>query len=121
MACGHAVEPNTLTAYCHSLLDQHIFKFKCPALTGKIINEKQEACDKEWEYADIRLAALLNDAEMQFFESKMSEYAASQYCNMKECPGCQSFIERLDSPNLRANCPICTKKKGHNYDFLALS
>ena len=113
MNCGHGVEPNTLTAYCRSLLDQHIFKFTCPAIDSKT----KKKCGKEWEYADVRLAALLNDAEMQYFESKMSEYAASQYCDIKECPGCRSFTERIDLNNLRVHCPICTKKKGRSYDF----
>ena len=114
MKCGHGVDPNTLTAYCRSLLDQHIFKFTCPAIVDSKTNKK---CGKEWEYADVRLAALLTDAEMQYFESKMSEYAASQYCDIKECPGCRSFTERIDLNNLRVHCPICTKKKGRSYDF----
>ncbi|XP_019861445.1 PREDICTED: probable E3 ubiquitin-protein ligase ARI8 [Amphimedon queenslandica] len=113
MKCGHAVEPNTLTAYCRSLLDQHIFTFTCPA----IVDGKKKQCKKEWDYTDVRLAALFNDAEMQYFESKMSEYAASQYCDLKECPGCRSFVERIDLDNLRVHCPLCTKKKGKNYDF----
>ena len=114
MNCGHGVEPNTLTAYCQSSLDQHVFKFTCVAIVD---SRTHRQCGKEWEYTDIRLAALLNDAEMQYFESKMSEYAASQYCDIKECPGCRSFIERNDLNNLRVHCPICTKKKERSYDF----
>ena len=114
MSCGHAVSPNSLTKYCRSLLDQHIFKFTCPAIVDSKTNEQ---CGKEWEYDEVRLAALLTDAEMQYIESKMSEYAASQYCDLKECPGCRSFIERIDLNNLRVHCPICTKKRGRSYDF----
>ncbi|XP_003390230.1 PREDICTED: uncharacterized protein LOC100641314 [Amphimedon queenslandica] len=114
MKCGHAVDPNTLTAYCRSLLDQHVFKFTCPAIVDSKTNKQ---CKKEWDYTDVRLAALLNDAEMQYFESKMSEYAASQYCDLKECPGCRSFVERVDLDNLNVHCPLCTKKKGKVYEF----
>ena len=114
MSCGHAVGPDTLTEYCRSLLKQHIFKFTCPAI---IDSKRNKQCREEWEYTDVRLAALLTDDEMQYFESKMSEYAASQYCDIKECPGCQSFTERRDLINLRVQCPFCTKKKGRSYDF----
>lgn len=113
MKCGHGVEPNSLTAYCRSLLDANIFKFTCPA----IVSRTNKKCGKEWEYTDIRLAALLTDDEMQYFESKLSEYAASQYCDINECPGCRSFTERLDLNNLRVHCPFCTKKKGRDYYF----
>jgi len=114
MTCGHAVDPNTLTAWCRSLLDQHEFEFYCPAIVDQTANKQ---CKKVWEYSEVRKIALLNEAEQQYFESKMSEYAAQQYCDMKECPGCRSFVERGDLTNLRVHCVICTKKKQHNYDF----
>lgn len=113
MKCGHAVDPNTLTAYCRSLIDRDVFQFTCPA----IVDGDKEKCEKEWDYTEVRLAALLNDAEMQYFESKMSEHAALQYCDLKECPGCRSFVERVELDNLRVHCTICTKKKGNDYDF----
>lgn len=114
MSCGHAVDPNTLTAWCRSLLDKHEYEFHCPAVvTGSDSNK----CGSIWPYEEVRRIALLNEAECTYFESKMSEYAASQYCDMKECPGCRSFVERMDKTNLRARCPICTKKNGKVYDF----
>lgn len=116
MSCGHAVDPNTLTAWCRSLLDQHEFEFYCPAIVSLDTN-KTKQCKKVWEYTEVRKIALLNEAEQRYFESKMSEYAAQQYCDMKECPGCRSFVERGDLENLRVHCMICTKKNGRNYDF----
>ena len=117
MSCGHAVDPNTLTGWCRSLLDSHHFKFHCPAIVGKDANGIETQCKKEWEYAEVRRIALLNEAECSYFESKMAEYAALQYCDMKECPGCRSFVERIDLTNLRVTCPVCTKKKKSTYDF----
>ncbi len=70
-----------------------------------------------WDYLEVRKIALLNSVEMQYFESKMSEYAALQYCDMKECPGCRSFVERANLKNLHVHCYICTKDKGKVYDF----
>ena len=111
MTCSHYVDPNTLTQYCRSLLTQHSFQFLCPA----IVDGKTKKCGKIWEYSEVRQKALLNDRECQYYETKMSEYAAATYCEMKECPGCRSFIEREDLTNLRVYCVIC-KKKGKN-DF----
>ena len=71
---------------------------------------------KVWEYEEVRQVAHLNAAEQQYFESKMSEHAVLQYCDMKECLGCSSFVERQDMGNLRVHCVICTKKK-NNFDF----
>ena len=118
MSCGHAVDPNTLTAWCRSLLDQQIVEFHCPAITEKDSQGVMiKQCKKVWDYAEVRRIALLNDAECSYFESKLSEYAAVQYCDMKECPGCRSFVEREDLKNLRVTCPVCSKKKGRTYDF----
>ena len=114
MSCGHAVDANTLTAWCRSLIDQHEFEFHCPAIVDQTTNKK---CKAVWPYAEVRQVAHLNQAEQKFFESKMSEYAALQFCDMKECPGCRSFVERRDPNNLRVRCIICTKKKERKYDF----
>ena len=117
MSCGHAVDPNSLTAWCRSLLDKHEYKFHCPAITGNDEKGKPKQCKKVWAYAEVRRVALLNDEECKYFESKMSEYAASQYCDMKECPKCRSFIERNDLNNLRVTCPVCKKKDKSCPDF----
>ena len=114
MSCGHAVDANSLTAWCRTLIDQQAFQFHCPAIVDQAKNTQ---CKKVWPYEEVRRVALLNEAEQKYFESKMSEYAALQFCNMKECPGCRSFLERHDLDNLRVHCPICTKRKKRNYDF----
>lgn len=116
MKCGHAVDPNTLTDYCRSQLNQHIFRITCPAIIS-YEKGKPKICNREWDYADVRTAALLTEAEMNYFETKMSEYASAQYCDVKECPGCKSYIERRDLTNLRVTCIQCTKRRGCTYDF----
>ena len=111
MSCGHAVDATSLTGYCRTKIDSGEFEIRCPAKV------KGRVCGKVWEYAEIRQVAHLNDAERQWFESKIDTFAVQQYCDMKECPGCRSFVERQDENNLRVHCPRCTKKLGTNYDF----
>ena len=113
MSCGHAVDPNALTAWCRSLLDKMQWEFYCPA----IVDGKEKQCKKKWPYEEVRRLALLNEAETKYFEAKMSEYAAKKYCDVKECPGCRSFVEREDLSNLRVKCIICTKKNDLTYEF----
>lgn len=114
MSCGHGVDPNSLTVYCRSLVDQNHFEMFCPAIVD---TKTQKQCKKVWEYVEVRRVALLNDDECRWFESKIAERAAQQYCDMKECPGCRSFLERADLNNLRVRCLICSKKKASSYDF----
>ena len=114
MSCGHAVDPNTLTAWCRSLLDDRQWEFFCPAI---VCETPMKKCKKVWEYSEVRKVSLLNEAEQKYFESKMSEFAAQMYCDMKECPGCRSFVERRDSKNLRVHCGICTHHKKKRFDF----
>ena len=114
MSCGHAVDPSVLTNYCRSKLKENIFKFTCPAIVDTASNK---ACGKEWAYSDIRKAALLTEDEMKYFEYKISANAAKSFIDMKECPGCRTYIERIDLYNLRVTCSVCTKKKGRTWDF----
>lgn len=115
MSCGHAVDANSLTEWCRSLIDQNEFKFYCPA----IIDGTTKQCKKVWEYSEVRSVAHLTKAEQQYFETKMSEFAALQYSavNMKECPGCHSLVERKALDNLRVHCFICTAEKKRTFDF----
>jgi hypothetical protein len=112
LSCGHAVDPNSLTAYCRSLIDQGNYKLTCPALVNG--NKK---CNKKWEYTEIRTIALLNDTEMDHFERKLSELAAIEFVDYKECPNCRSFVEREDLTNLRVICNLCKSLKSKAYEF----
>ena len=111
MTCGHYVDPNSLTDYCRTLLTE-FRQFSCPA----IVDGNTKTCGKIWKYSEVRQKALLSDQECKYYETKMSANAISTYCEMKECPGCQSYIEREDLTNLRVFCVIC-KKKGKENDF----
>ncbi|XP_072553628.1 E3 ubiquitin-protein ligase DDB_G0292642-like [Paramormyrops kingsleyae] len=113
MSCGHAVTPQSLTAWCRSLLDKGQYKFMCPALKDGTI----EQCGTEWSYQEVRKLALLTDSEQRHFEETMAALAAAEFCEYKSCPGCQSFVEREDLTNLNVHCTVCTAEMGRTYEF----
>lgn len=112
MSCGHAVSPESLTAWCRSLLDQGQYKFHCPAIT-----HGTEKCNAEWEYLEVRKLAVLSDEEQAHFEENMALLAASEYFEFKTCSSCQSYVERQDLTNLCVQCTICTSVKKKTYNF----
>ena len=107
MSCGHAVDSTSLAGYARTTVDEGNFEFRCPV----------KGCQKVWEYAEVRKVACLTDDECQWFESKMAKAAVMTLCDMKQCPNCQRFVERIDHNNMRVTCTICTKKRGETYDF----
>lgn len=112
MSCGHAVDPNSLTGWCRSLLDQSHVRFHCPADAGD--NKK---CGEEWTYVEVRRHALLTDDEQAMFEEKMALIAAQQHCEFKECPGCKTLVERKDLENLWVHCVICSATNKETCEF----
>ncbi|XP_023692247.2 potential E3 ubiquitin-protein ligase ariadne-2-like [Paramormyrops kingsleyae] len=113
MSCGHAVSPESLTAWCQSLLDQGQYKFTCPALK----DGSNQTCGKEWPYVEVRKMALLTDSEQRHFEETMAALAAANFHEYKSCPGCQSSVERKDLTNLSVRCTVCTVVMGGTYEF----
>ncbi|XP_006630360.1 probable E3 ubiquitin-protein ligase RNF144A-A [Lepisosteus oculatus] len=113
MSCGHAVTPNSLTAWCRSLLDQGQYKFVCPALKDGTLQK----CGAVWSYEEVRKLAVLTAEEQQHFEETLAALAAAEYCEYKSCPGCQSFVEREDLANLNVHCTVCTADTGSTFEF----
>jgi hypothetical protein len=114
LSCGHAADPNTLTAWCRSLIDDGKLEFFCPAIIKVGTHEK---CDKKWGYDEIKKIALLNQIETEYFEKKLSENAANTYMDYKECPKCRSFIIRQDLTNLRVYCTLCPVFSDKSFEF----
>ncbi|XP_011605037.1 probable E3 ubiquitin-protein ligase ARI7 [Takifugu rubripes] len=113
MSCGHAVTPESLTAWCRSLLDQGQYKFRCPALKEGTVQK----CDAVWSYQEVRRLAVLTVEEMQHFEETSARLAAREYCEYKSCPGCKTYVERKDLDNLNVLCLICKADKKKLFHF----
>ncbi|CAG8636087.1 9012_t:CDS:2, partial [Racocetra fulgida] len=73
MPCGHAIGPESLTAFCRSLVSEGKFQFFCPYTN-------------QWQYIDIRKIGLLTDEECKYFETKISENYSRRALGVQECP-----------------------------------
>ncbi|XP_064198314.1 E3 ubiquitin-protein ligase RNF19B [Anguilla rostrata] len=113
MSCGHAVTPQSLTAWCRSLLDQGQYVFRCPALRDGTLQK----CGAQWTYQEVRKLAVLTATEQRHFEVTLAALAAAEYCECKTCPGCQTSVERKDLSNLCVQCTVCTAETGRLYQF----
>ncbi|XP_030609166.1 probable E3 ubiquitin-protein ligase ARI8 [Archocentrus centrarchus] len=112
MSCGHAVTPESLTLFCQKQLEQSNYKFRCPALV-----DGTKRCNKEWSYQEIRRLADLTVEEMQKFEESMARLAVEEYCQVQECPQCNTSVERKDLSNLCVKCVVCTADQKKTYQF----
>ncbi|KAG9330665.1 hypothetical protein JZ751_022525 [Albula glossodonta] len=113
MSCGHAVTPQSLTAWCRSLLDQGQYVFRCPALKDGTVQK----CEAQWSYQEVRKLAVLTAAEQQHFEETMAALAAAEYCEFKSCPGCHTCVEREDISNLNVHCTVCSAVTAQAFEF----
>ncbi|XP_051975572.1 E3 ubiquitin-protein ligase RNF19A-like [Xyrauchen texanus] len=103
LSCGHVVDPMSLTDCCRGQLGETAFK--CPV------------CHKEWPYEEVRKLAKLSDNERLGFEDVLGTNAVKKLVDMKDCPGCGVFIERVHTTNLAVECSVCTENTGRIYEF----
>ncbi|CAI2190745.1 16656_t:CDS:2 [Funneliformis geosporum] len=82
MPCGHAIGPESLTAFCRSLVSEGKFQFFCPYTNPT----NDIRCHAEWQYIDIRKIGLLTDDERKYFETKISENYSLRVLGAQECP-----------------------------------
>ena len=105
--------PESLTAYCRSLLAAGKFEFHCPYKA----NPGDPFCGHLWEFFIVKKLAVLTPEELKEFEIKISENYLRKAVGIQQCPGCSSFCERENKKNRRVICPICTSDKKKRYEF----
>ncbi|TRZ03621.1 hypothetical protein DNTS_032847 [Danionella cerebrum] len=105
LSCGHITDPEALTSCCKVQLLKGDTQFKCPL------------CKEKWKYEEVKNLAKLTDEEKVDFEDKLGTNTANRIVKMKNCPGCDTFIERRDVGNLCVECSICTHRTGRSYEF----
>ncbi|RIA79578.1 hypothetical protein C1645_794102 [Glomus cerebriforme] len=106
MPCGHAIGPESLTAFCRSLVNEGKFQFFCPYTNPT----NDVRCRAEWQYIDIRKIGLLTDDEREYFESKISENYSLRALGAQECPQCSTYCERGDKNRTSVICLKCSRK-----------
>ncbi|XP_073688489.1 E3 ubiquitin-protein ligase RNF19B-like [Garra rufa] len=105
LSCGHITDPQTLTDCCRAQLNDGNTEFRCPL------------CEEEWSYDEVRKLAKLTIDEQLTFEDKIGINAAEKFLDLKDCPSCGSYVDRLDDSNLCVECSVCTEKNGRTYEF----
>ncbi|KAJ3585362.1 hypothetical protein NHX12_014083 [Muraenolepis orangiensis] len=112
MSCGHSTTPGSLTGWCRSLLKESQFKFTCPTPKpdGKV-------CSVELSYQEVRRVAALTVDEMQQFEERLAHLTVHAMFQIKECPGCGTYVERKTEDNLCFSCPICEESNRPSHQF----
>ncbi|XP_053454120.1 E3 ubiquitin-protein ligase ARIH2-like [Nycticebus coucang] len=111
MSCGHMVDPGSLKEWCRCLMEKGHFELHCPA------EVKGQKCGAQWSYPEVRHCAQLSKSEQQEFEEGLTQNAMGRYYEVKECPGCRSFVKRQDETLLCVWCPICSTVRGQRYEF----
>lgn len=112
MPCGHAIGPESLTAYCRSLLTSGKCQFHCPYIDPN----DGSYCGKIWEYFQIRRLAVLTTEEKEEFEKKLSQNYMRKASGIQECPKCTTFCVRQNKKDRRVICLFCSKD-GTRYEF----
>ncbi|XP_059392036.1 uncharacterized protein LOC132124900 isoform X2 [Carassius carassius] len=105
LSCGHITDPETLTDCCRAQMDDGKTEFKCPL------------CEKKWPYDEVRKLAKLSDDETLIFEDKVGTNTVKKLVDFRGCPGCGTFVERLDVSNLCVKCSVCTERTRKSYHF----
>ncbi|XDV37837.1 hypothetical protein PO909_007376, partial [Leuciscus waleckii] len=105
LSCDHVADPMSLTDCCKVQLLNGDIVFKCPL------------CEKEWPYDEVRKSAKLSNDERIGFEDVLGTNAAKKIVDIKDCPGCGTFIQRVHTTNLAVECILCTKRTGKIYEF----
>lgn len=112
MPCGHAIGPESLTAYCRSLISAG----KCQLFCPYIDRDNGTYCGKIWEYYTVRKLAVLTPEEKEEFERKLSENFMRKASGIQECPKCTSYCIRKNKKDRRVKCLFCSKD-GSTYEF----
>ena len=109
LPCSHVIHPDALMAACQNeVFDNRKWEIHC----------FQPGCSKEWPLSFVAKCGATRK-ELELLEKGLSENHCNQNpaADIRQCPGCHSYCERVDPSNARARCWQCTKKAGKAYEF----
>ncbi|XP_045161197.2 uncharacterized protein DDB_G0292642-like [Mercenaria mercenaria] len=113
MPCGHVISPESLTAYCRSLLTAGKYEFFCPYKA----KPEDPYCNELWELFTVKRLAVLTPEEIKAFEKKMAENYLRKAVGIQSCPRCKLFCERKSKTDQRVRCLVCKTEAGGRYEF----
>ncbi|XP_066536414.1 caspase-23 [Hoplias malabaricus] len=113
MPCGHKITPDYLIAWCKYCLKLKKTDFTCP----RFDKNRKNMCGAGFSYQVLCQRVTLTPKIKEYFEERLGALTAAKLCEYKQCPGCQSNVEREDKKNLHVRCTICSARMGHAYEF----
>ena len=105
--------PESLTLYCRSILNEGKSQFFCPHVSQ---DQPPKHCNTEWDYLDVRRLAVLTEDEKEEFEDKITRNHLFKI-GVRQCPKCNSMVERNEKKDAQLRCTVCSKKEGKIYEF----
>ena len=103
-----------MTSYAKSLVDEGKYRFICPH-----VSPSGEHCDREWPYFLVRHVACLDNDELTWLETRITENFIQKDQGIQQCPGCNSWCFRGDTKSNQVQCIYCPKigKAGTQAEF----
>jgi len=106
MPCSHLYCPTCVVEYSWNEANSI-----CPIKT----EVKCSTCEKEWGLPVIKRYGSVSDEEMDALINKLSNNFIKGNCDIKECPGCRCYFERIDRTKGSVYCRICAKQNKTAY------
>lgn len=113
LTCGHAITPDNLFGLIREKILQNDYSLRCPGKTD------YGTCGQMWNNVEILQNCVLSSDELIFFSGKLSLNFLNngKRGEIKLCPGCNSFCERLRFTDSHVKCYICSSSRFYSFKF----
>lgn len=113
VTCGHAITPDNLYGLVRRNILQTEYRMICPGKTAF------GPCEQEWNNVEILKSCVLSADEYLFFSEKLSFNFLNKKrdCEIKICPGCYSYCERLSDMDSHVKCLKCSSSSFNTFKF----
>lgn len=107
------IAPDNLFGLIREKILQNGYSLRCPGKTD------YGTCGHMWNNVEILQNCVLSSDEFIFFSGKLSFNFLNngQRSDIKLCPGCNSFCERLRVTDSHVKCYICSSSRFNTFKF----
>jgi len=101
MPCGHL--------YCPDCVVDHS-QYEANDRTKTEIICSEDTCKKEWKLSTIQRYGSMSDNEIDVLRNKLSRNFIDRDPEIRECPGCGRYCERIDNEESKIYCELCARE-----------